>query len=254
MTIIDKTTVQNRFGRSATTYHQAAHIQRELAARLAVATQSFKPLKNILEVGCGTGFLTRAMLAIHRPNIYHLNDLAPEMVAQSARILQESDIHTSSVMVGDAETIDFPKALDAIVSSSTIQWFSQPARFFEKSAMALRQGGLLAVGTFGPLNFKEIKSLTQNGLNYAAVAELRQMLSPWFEVHSIEETTLTQWFESPASVLSHMRHTGVNCLHGHHMGAGALRRFMASYTEQYANSKGQIPLTWHPITMVATKK
>ena len=254
MTIIDKTTVQNRFGQSATTYHQEAHIQRELAARLAAATQDFKPLKNILEVGCGTGFLTRAMVAIHRPTTYHLNDLAPEMVAQSALILQESNIHSNLIMAGDAETIEFPKALDAIVSSSTIQWFSQPARFFEKSAMALCQGGLLAVGTFGQLNFKEIKSLTKQGLDYANVGQLKNMLSPWFEIHSIEETTITQLFESPTAVLNHMRHTGVNCLQGQHMGAGGLRRFMTSYSEQYANSKGQIPLTWHPITMVATKR
>ncbi len=254
MTTIDKTTVQTRFGQSAITYHQEAQIQRELAARLAIATQGFKPLKNIMEVGCGTGFLTRAMLAIHRPNTYHLNDLAPEMVAQSALILQESNIHSNSIMAGDAETIEFPKALNAIVSSSTIQWFNNPARFFEKSALALCQGGLLAVGTFGQLNFKEIKSLTQQGLDYANVVELRNMLSPWFEIHSIEETTITQWFESPSAVLNHMRHTGVNCLKSHYMGAGALRRFMASYSEQYATSKGKIPLTWHPITIVATKR
>lgn len=254
MTIIDKTTVQNRFGRSAITYHQEAHIQRELAARLAVATQSFKPLKNILEVGCGTGFLTKAMLTIHSPATYHLNDLAPEMMAQTARILKEWNIHTTSMLTGDAETIEFPKALDAIVSSSTIQWFSQPARFFEKSAMALCQGGLLAVGTFGQLNFKEIKSLTLQGLDYTNVGQLKNMLSPWFEIHSIEETTIIQWFESPAAVLNHMRHTGVNCLQGQHMGAGALRRFMASYSQQYANREGLVPLTWHPITIVATKR
>src|SRR6187549_3584777 len=49
-----------RFGRAARSYESTAHIQRCLAARLASRCDVSTP-RAILELGCGTGLLTRRL-------------------------------------------------------------------------------------------------------------------------------------------------------------------------------------------------
>src|SRR3546814_17743195 len=57
-----KQAIRQAFG-SATRYDQEAHVQREVAIRLAerIAGLSLPPNPRILEIGCGTGFLTSAL-------------------------------------------------------------------------------------------------------------------------------------------------------------------------------------------------
>ncbi len=253
MTTICKELVRSRFGQSAATYHHLAHIQQSIAIQLAERTINYAPLHKILEIGCGTGFLTKDMMAIHQPHTYYLNDLSPSMIGQAALLLNAENCR-SVVLPGDAETISFPGELDAIVSSSAIQWFQQPALFLKKASEALHCKGVLAIATYGEKNFIEIKSLSNQGLYYPEADQLKAMITPWFDLQIFEQQTVIQWFDSVSAVLNHMKQTGVNCLAQNPMSAGNLRRLMDEYSKQYANRDGQIPLTWHPIIVVATKK
>ena len=241
MNTICKNLVQTRFGQSTPTYNSRALLQQQIATQLAECTLRYGPLHRILEVGCGTGFLTNSVLSIHNPSTYYLNDLATEMIEHTMNQLNSTESIKPVLLPGDAEVIDFPQNLDAVFSSSTIQWFNQPDLFFQKAATAMRKNGILAVSTFGTQNFVEIRTLTNRGLNYPESGQLKQIISRWFNIDIFHQETITQWFESAAEVLNHIKQTGVNCLHQPAMSAGAVRKFMNDYERNYANQAGQIP-------------
>jgi len=78
-----KEAVSTHFGRSVDYYEQHAVIQREVAERLIA---SLKPWRNIIphgpiiEIGCGTGFVTRGLIKLFPNRTLEITDIAPEMV------------------------------------------------------------------------------------------------------------------------------------------------------------------------------
>ncbi len=252
--MINKEAVKQSFDRCGESYNIQASVQHEIAGRLAVLTQLHSPFRKVLEIGCGTGFLTSAIINIHRPEHYIINDISVEMINKTINCLNNiSDIRIEK-LEGDAETVDFPNGLDAIVSSSAIQWFTDAGKFFSKAADSLKKGGILAISTFGTNNFLEINSLTGRGLKYKTDSELKNMIERHFTIHNFENETVTQWFDSPVEVLSHIRCTGVGCTLASPMGAGAVRRFISDYQKQFADNNGRVSLTWNPVIIIATKR
>lgn len=254
MNCINKEIVGRRFSKCAERYCYKAHVQRMMASKLAENVIGFGDFEDVLEVGCGSGFLTRDILKNHHPMRYYLNDLSEEMVAQASQHFTPETSKSLRLLTGDAELVDLPLNLDAIVSSAAIQWFQHVDLFFYKSARSLQRGGLLAFTTFGPDNFHEIKYLANKSLDYLSLQQLREMLEPNFEIHLMKEERLIQWFGSAVEVLDHIRQTGVNGLNNNAMRVGELREFIRNYNQQYGNGLGKVSLTWHPITVVATKK
>ena len=56
--MIDKNLVHDRFAKNLENYNENAKIQKRMAERLLTFIKNRSP-KNILEIGCGTGFLTK---------------------------------------------------------------------------------------------------------------------------------------------------------------------------------------------------
>ena len=56
--MIDKNLVHKRFAKNLENYNENAKIQKRMAERLLAFVKNRSP-KKILEIGCGTGFLTK---------------------------------------------------------------------------------------------------------------------------------------------------------------------------------------------------
>ncbi len=252
--IIDKTTVERCFGKCCNTYSSHASVQKLVAQRTAKLTTSYSNIKSIFEIGCGTGFLTRAIAEIHNPNAYIINDISPLMVDKTMESVTHFRKTNFTSYAGDAEAITFPQNMDAVVSSSAIQWFAHPELFFKKAANSLKTGGLLAISTYGNKNFDEINTLTGRGINYPSIIEIEKMVEPLFHIKTLSEYTITQWFDSPIDILAHIRNTGVGGIANPPMPAGSTRRLLDEYTNKYSNGNHQVSLTWNPIIIIATRK
>ncbi|MCL6586559.1 MAG: methyltransferase, partial [Anoxybacillus sp.] len=57
--MIDKQLMQKRFSERANTYDQFANVQKKMAHELMARIS--RPPKTILEIGCGTGYLTKLL-------------------------------------------------------------------------------------------------------------------------------------------------------------------------------------------------
>lgn len=117
--------VAQRFGRRARDYARHAHLQRRAAETLDafIAAQGGLPdAGRVLEVGCGTGLLTRLL---HRPGRDYLaTDLSPAMLAQARQELGERPGLAFAVLDGERAALPSPPA--AIVSNLACQWFGDP--------------------------------------------------------------------------------------------------------------------------------
>ena len=71
-----------RFGRAAARYEAHAPAQRAAARRLAedIARLDLPPRPRILEIGCGTGLLTRELARRLGPADWMLTDISPAML------------------------------------------------------------------------------------------------------------------------------------------------------------------------------
>ena len=158
--------VAARFARATRTYDRNAGLQSEVATTLA----DFLPhLENprILEIGCGTGFLTRHLLQRYAHGDFLITDLAPEMVGH-CRERHESR-NGRSVLFGtmDGESPDCVGPFDLVVLSMTLQWFTDPLAGLQNLTRLLKPGGHVLYATPGPGSLIEWRTaLEKCGLPY----------------------------------------------------------------------------------------
>ncbi|MBL4744999.1 MAG: malonyl-ACP O-methyltransferase BioC [Flavobacteriaceae bacterium] len=256
MDCTDKELVKRCFNKNFETYHEKAVVQQEIALKLTEMLRALgaKSIQNVLEIGCGTGFLTQHMLTDIGVSHYYLNDLAEVAYSENVALLNAGKEQKFVHVPGDAEKISFPEKMDAVVSTSTIQWFNELPLFFKKVNKALNQEGLFAFSTFGPHNFKEIKEVSKIGLSYKSLCELEQLLSPSFEILEAKEWLVEKEFSNPIEVLRHMKLTGVTGLKKSFFGKEKLQAFIKTYQARFSNKDQSVNLTYNPIIIIAKKK
>lgn len=149
-----KQKVADAFAAAADTYDSAAEAQAKAADRLVelVGGLSLPTHPTVLEVGCGTGLLTRRLL----PRIggdWVITDLSPTMVEAAKATL---GVDKAQYRVMDAEQPDTPVGLfDLIVSNLAAQWFGDLGRAVNRLRACLAPGGTLALSTLGAGSFAQ---------------------------------------------------------------------------------------------------
>ncbi|MBI9065833.1 MAG: malonyl-ACP O-methyltransferase BioC [Salinivirgaceae bacterium] len=255
MIIADKKIIKERFNRNFASYQCGAIVQKKVVERFCQILHELKlsNFSKVLEIGCGTGFLSKEFLKKENPHQYFLNDLNTEIFQGIKNTLNSKLLLNYQYLSGDAELIDFPDDLDALISTSTIQWFHKLENFIRKVNYHLVENGIFAFSTFGQQNFIEIKETLKLGLDYYSKTELVEMLSEKFDILHFEEWKEAMLFENPREVLRHIKTTGVNGISNYYWSKTKLLQFEESYINQF-KAEDKVRLTYHPIIIIARKK
>lgn len=170
MPLTRKEIIANNFGRCAQAYDRMASIQRDSAEALADLLPDIeKP--DILEIGCGTGFMTAEIIRKYPEASILATDLSPNMVEYSKDKFKDFQI-SFSVMDGENPSTD--KRFDLIISNMAFQWFENPENGILSLKNFLKPGGKIFFTSLGTNSFiewrKTLKKLgLPEGVNTGAV-------------------------------------------------------------------------------------
>lgn len=148
-----------RFDRAAGTYERVTPVQSSMAQRLAGLVPRDAAIERVLELGCGTGHLTRELLRRLPEARFEVTDLAPGMVSCCGEHLSAIDRERVELGVLDARTPSHPGGIDLLASSAVVQWFPDLKAHLGAASGILRRGGLYALSGFCRTNFPELDSL-----------------------------------------------------------------------------------------------
>jgi len=162
--------VAKAFAARAQGYEQNASLQAEIAEKLARLLPDLERPK-VLEIGCGTGFLTRHLLERYPHGDFLITDLVPEMLAVCRTRMEGADKRPCRFAMMDGEAPDCGAGFDLIALSMTLQWFANPVEGLQRLKGLLKPGGHLLFATTGPDSFPEWRgALDACGLRHGLIA------------------------------------------------------------------------------------
>lgn len=211
--IIDKERAAERFDAGRSTYDDNSPVQYAIVDdlisdlyRLRLNRQIMLPGAVCLEIGCGTGALSRQLAQLTREGFLYLwdtNSEPPEGFACSRFVSCDAEIQLCRTQSG---------RFDVIASASTIQWFNSPARFLNECYRVLRPGGIVLLTAFLRGNMNELAAAGGVSLALPDRNQWETMIPAGFETLSIDTKDYDMTFDSPVEVLRHLKLTGVNGL------------------------------------------
>lgn len=152
-----------RFGAKADVYEEHAGLQARVARRLAAYLPDFDTPR-VLELGCGTGLLSRHLVARYPNGELRLTDAAPEMIRTCRSNLEGCEANVSFEVLDAAAPIAYGD-LDLIVTSMMLHWLRDPLVVLTRLRRQLAPGGVLLFATLGPDCFAEWRTvLSTEGL------------------------------------------------------------------------------------------
>ncbi len=139
--------IKNNFSNAVQYYNDHAILQENVAQRLAKSLEPWKysiPDGPILEIGAGTGFLTKHLSKMFKSKELIISDLSEDMVEFCKEQSSENSSITYKTL--DAENEDWPESTYSLITGNYVaQWFKHPAQTLSKIAASLKPGGLLLI-------------------------------------------------------------------------------------------------------------
>jgi malonyl-CoA O-methyltransferase len=143
----EKLKIAQSFGQAALAYHVQASLQQDCAAKLLALLELCEvPPGVVLEVGCGTGFLTQRLCDRFPHHPLHITDLSADMLRFCQTHLQVApDRAPVSFRQMDGEILEGHECYGLIVASFVIQWFKQPVESLLGWLERLKPNGILCL-------------------------------------------------------------------------------------------------------------
>jgi malonyl-CoA O-methyltransferase len=257
--------IRRNFARRARSYDRHACMQRLMAHGLvAVTREGLERARRILEIGCGTGYLTQLLRQANQKAHVLALDLDASLVETARRRLGAAA--GVAWLVADGE-VPLRGAYDLIIANATFQWFTRPAATLANYYQSLAPGGILAFSTLGPQTFQELAGAlgqAAESLNLSNSFKIPAQdfggRSTWADLLSqagfrqvqLARKMVTTKFPSVRDFLKALQATGATNPRPSPFSPRLLHAMIAAYQAGYAKN-GAIPVSYEMIWAVAQK-
>lgn len=200
---LDKKLIRQSFNLAADHYDDVAVLQREVGQRIIERLEliKIKP-QTILDVGAGTGSVSRSLGSFYNKARLLSLDIAPRMlqVARSKTSWFEKIMGNRTYICGDAESLPLrDNSVDLIFSNLALQWCGELDQAFCEFRRVLKPGGLLMFSTFGPDTLKELRH------SWARADDENKKLhvNEFIDMHDIGDALLRAGLADPVMDVEH---------------------------------------------------
>lgn len=265
-TLLDKAKIKQSFGAAAARYDGVAQLQRAVGKDLLDFAGSVRLSGTILDLGCGTGFLTGELWSrqSETETIIAL-DLAYTMLQMTRCKLSPSipdrNQRKLACLCADAESLPVADhSLDGLFSNLALQWCNSFEKVLYDFKRILKPGSPLVFSTFGADTLRELKSAWASVDAYSHVnefhdpSEIRRLLEQaGFTDLKIASRLHLSHYESVHALMKELKQIGA-----HNVNSGRNRRFttktqmqgMIKAYEPY-RVEGRIPASFEIIQVAA---
>ncbi|TAK61213.1 malonyl-ACP O-methyltransferase BioC [Methylobacter sp.] len=271
---LDKAKIRQSFAAASLTYDGVAALQRSVGKALLNTVNTESLTGTLLDLGCGTGFLTAKLLAsVVNPAEYLENgtlcvpymtvialDIALPMVQVTRTKLADSP--NAGYLCADAEQLPLAGQIaDGVFSNLALQWCVNLEAVFTDIKRVLKPDGRLVFSTFGPQTLQELKAAWAEVDDYNHVNDFysEQQLTGFLRLAgyteiAVETRVYTSSYGSVLALMKELKHIGA-----HNMIAGRnksittkaqMQRMIAAY-EQYRTGE-QVTATFEAIMVTAS--
>lgn len=239
--------IKKQFEKSMNDYNKNATVQDLMASKLIIELSKITTnFENVLELGSGTGLLTKRIAKNINFKTFNANDLI-----EKSKLYVQKIIPNANFICGNALKIKPAKKMDLIISNAMFQWFENLDKAVSILKFSLKKDSILAFSTFTPENFKEIKEITGLTLIYKSKEEIiKTLTAQGFEILYCEEFYEEIKFNTPLELLAHMKKTGVNSLSTKIWTVKEVKEFCDKFNKKFKQTK----LTYSPLIVIAKLK
>jgi malonyl-CoA O-methyltransferase len=155
---LDKNKVRRSFGRAAPDYDAAAVLQHEIGRRMLERLDYIRlEPRVILDIGCGTGVATEALLKRYPKAEVMALDFALPMLERARR--RGRWWRRPRCLCADLDHLPLAaESVDLVFANASLQWSSRPPQAFADIARILKPGGLMMFSSFGPDTLQELRA------------------------------------------------------------------------------------------------
>ena len=253
-----KSRILKSFNTRASSYDKYSLIQKEVSLRIIEKLKFIKiSPKNILDLGCGTGYLSLLLKKLY-PNA-HITclDFSPEMLYHCK--LKEPEFET---ICADIEDLPFKTSkYDIIISSLTLHWCKETEKIFYDIYKILNKNGIFIFTTVGPDTLSELKE------TYKLIDD-KEHINIFNDMHIYGDLLLNTGFDNPVmdvekivmeypnvqNVFNSIKKIGANTIinsHGGKITKSMYRKIIDLYPK---TEKMKYPVTYEVIYGTSWKK
>lgn len=144
--------IRQAFSQAAVQYDMLTSLHKEIGRELVSQIKDTAPCLKILDVGMGTGYVTKKLKNYFSEAMVVGIDFAPGMT--KAADDQEKDFH---IIQADARALPFKdETFDLVVSNLAYQWVENLEDAFRACHTVLKEGGVFSAAIFGLNTFREL--------------------------------------------------------------------------------------------------
>ncbi len=210
--------VEKNFSRYPEYYNNCAETQKHVAEDLYSIIQKktdTEDIKTILEIGCGTGFLTKKLIPMFPEADFLITDISPKMLAYCRDSIEAFDQAPKRMFF---TTNDISKAcpegkFNLISSSLAFQWVEKIDAMLSNLYANLSDDGTLIFSTLLKGTFSNIENIfNTHGINFPIprlpVIQDIEKSANCFRNTEIIEKTYTEQYHSIGEFLDHIHKIG----------------------------------------------
>lgn len=211
---LDKAKIRQSFAAASVTYDGVAALQRTVGKALLNTINTESLTGTLLDLGCGTGFLTSELLGFAQP-IIALDIALPMLQVTRTKLVDTSNV---SYVCADAEQLPLAEQIvDGVFSNLALQWCVNLDAVFTDIKRVMKPGGRLVFSTFGPQTLQELKAAWAEVDDYNHVNDFysEQQLSRFLQLAGyteikVETKLYSSSYGSVLALMKELKHIGAH--------------------------------------------